>query len=459
MIHHHAYPGVKFLAPGSHGPGINEMELTMFLSGRSKNVAVLAMVFSLILALTPAPNIKAADHGDGPGVAVDRSADLNDAFLFLDPNDNSRVILAFTVNGFIVPGEAVNFGVFDHNLRYRFELEANGDPIPDAFIDVIFSEKVTSGATPQTATVKSTFFRSFTAPTTNPTLNTLPPDPVLTTDQNTGIIFFAGLVDDPFFFDIPAFSRFVASVQAGSPDPSFFNRARDTFAGYNTLSIAMSVPISLLQSRLRIKNNSLGLNGRTQRRDFTQPRSNRPFLFKNFFYFDDDDCDSGRRGGKGGKGGPSFAYSYDDVDRVATPAVNVALIPFPRKNEFNQASTKDDARGLFAGDIVATLMGLGTNATNIGILAQVAVNRGDFLRLNLNQPNSGPGGGNNVGAGFPNGRRLTDDTIDTLLFFIANQNPLGDNVNSSDVPPRDLFPFFGQPQQPREAGVDDNTRN
>lgn len=428
----------------------------MFSSGKSKKVAVLALVFSMLVALTPAPNTEAADHGDGPGVAVDRSADLNDAFLFLDPNDNSRVILSFTVNGFIVPSEAVNFGVFDHNLRYRFELEANGDPNPDAFIDVIFSEKGASGATPQTATVKSTFFRSFTAPTTNPTLNAFPPDPVLTTDQNTGIIFFAGLVDDPFFFDIPAFSRFVASVQAGSPDPSFFNRARDSFAGYNTLSIALSVPISLLQSRMRIKNNSLGLNVRTQRRDFTQPRSHRPFLFKNFFYFDDFDCDFGRRGGKGG---PSFAYSYDDVDRIATPAVNVALIPFPRKNEFNQASTKDDARGLFAGDIVATLMGLGTNSTNIGILAQVAVNRGDFLRINLNQPNAGSGGGNNTGAGFPNGRRLGDDTIDTLLFFIANQNPLGDNVNDNDVPRRDLFPFFGAPQQPRDGGVDDNTRN
>ncbi|HZF38819.1 MAG TPA: DUF4331 family protein, partial [Blastocatellia bacterium] len=100
----------------------------MFSSGKSKKTAVLTMAFSLILALTPAPEIGAADHGDGPGVAVDRSADLNDAFLFLDPNDNSRVILAVTVNGFIVPGEAVNFGVFDHNLRYRFELEANGDP-------------------------------------------------------------------------------------------------------------------------------------------------------------------------------------------------------------------------------------------------------------------------------------------------------------------------------------------
>jgi hypothetical protein len=425
----------------------------MFSSSKSKKAAILTMAFALILALTPAPQIGAADHGDGPGVAVDRSADLNDAFLFLDPNDNSRVILAVTVNGFIVPSEAVNFGVFDHNLRYRFELEANGDPIPDGFIDVFFSEKVTSGSNPQTATIKSTLFKSFTAKTTNPTLNPTPPDPVITTDQDTGIQFFAGLVDDPFFFDIPAFNRFVASVQAGQPNPGFFNRGRDSFAGYNTLSIAMSIPVSLLRSHLHIKNDTLGLDVRTQRRLPSLSKGH-----KGFFDSDDDDdvCYFERKG----KGAPSpFASNYFNVDRVATPAVNVALIPFSRKNEFNRASTKDDAAGVFAGDIVATLTSLGTNATNIGILAQVAVTRGDFLRLNLNQPNSGPSGGNNSGAGFPNGRRLADDTIDTLLFFIANQHPLGDNVNASDVPPRDLFPFFGPPQQPRDSGVDDNTRN
>jgi hypothetical protein len=427
------------------------MEYTsMFFSDRSKKTTILIVALSMILALAPAPRIGAADHGDGPGVGVDRSADLNDAFLFLDPNDNSRVIVAVTVNGFIVPGEAVNFGVFDHNLRYRFELEANGGPIPDGFIDVFFSEKVTAGSNPQTATIKSTLFPSFTALTTNPNLSPTPPTPVVTTDQNTGIHFFAGLVDDPFFFDIPAFNRFVASVQAGKPNPGVFNRARDSFAGYNTLSIAFSIPVSLLRSRLRIKNNTIGLNVRTQRRTPS-------FLKGNAFRgFDDDDRDDDR---KDKDAPPSFARNFFNVDRVATPAVNVALIPFARKNEFNRASTADDAAGVFAGDIVATLKSLGTNATNIGILAQVAVVHGDFLRLNLNQPNSGPSGGNNPGAGFPNGRRLTDDTIDTLLFFIANQNPLGDNVNASDVPPRDMFPFFGAPQQPRDGGVDDNTRN
>jgi hypothetical protein len=423
----------------------------MFRSDKSKKIAVLTFALRLILALAPAPKIGAADHGDGPGVGVDRSADLNDVYMFLDPNDNTRVVMMLTVCGFIVPGEAVNFGVFDHNLRYRFEIESNGNATSDGFIDVTFSEKVTSGATPQTATVKSTFFPSFTAQTTNPTLNATPPEPVVTTDQNTGITFFAGLVDDPFFFDIPAFNRFVSSVLAGQPNPGFFNRGRDSFAGYNTLSIGLSVPISLLRSRLHVKNDSIGLICRTQRR--VNSVLNGRFPHQDF---DDDDREEGR---SGRHAPPPPAHNFFNIDRMGNPAINVALIPFPRKNEYNLASPQDDANGRFANDIIGTLTALGTNATNIGILAQVAVVRGDFLRLNLNQTNSGPGGGNNTGAGFPNGRRLGDDTIDTVLFFVAHQHPLGDNVNANDVPLRSLFPFFAPPQQPRDSGVDDNTRN
>jgi hypothetical protein len=89
----------------------------------------------------------------------------------------------------------------------------------------------------------------------------------------------------------------------------------------------------------------------------------------------------------------------------------------------------------------------------------VAVTNGDYLRLNLDVANSGPGGGNNAGAGFPNGRRLGDDTIDILLSFITNQSGIIDNVNANDVPLTNTFPFFAPAQQPRTTGVDDNTRN
>lgn len=402
------------------------------LSSRNKKFAALALALNLllVLAVIPTSQVGAADHGDAPALGADRSADINDVYLFLDPADNSKVIILLTVNGFIVPAEAVNFGVFDPNLRYRFELEANGDPVSDAFVDVTFSEKINSGATPQTATISSTFFPTFTAPTTAANLNPTPPTPTVTTDAGTGISFFAGLVDDPFFFDIAGFNRFTASVVAGTPNPTFLQRGRDSFAGYNTLSMGFSVPVQLLRSRLNIANNTLGVLCRTQRRTSSVLRS--PSRFAS----------------------PSFT----DVDRMGNPAINVALIPYPRKNEYNLGTPADDANGRYAASIVGTLTALGTNATNIGILATVAVSKGDYLHLDLTKANSGPGGGTNAGAGFPNGRRLADDTIDTILFFVANQNVLGDSVNANDVPLRDVFPFFGFSQQPRDSG-DDNTKN
>jgi hypothetical protein len=402
------------------------------LDSRNKKFAALAVALNLLLVLgtLPAARVGAADHGDGPAVGADRSADINDAYLFLDPTDNTRVVMLMTFHGFIVPAEAVNFGVFDHNLRYRFEIEASGDALPDGFIDVTFSEKINSGATPQTATISSTFFPTFTALSTPANLNPTAPTPVVTTDAGTGIAFHAGLVDDPFFFDIAGFNRFVGSVLAGTPNPAFFNRARDSFAGYNTLAIGLSIPAQLLRSRLNVANNPVGMSTRTQRRVSSVLRTPSRFA----------------------------SPTYTNVDRTGIPAVNVALTPYSRKNEYNLASTQDDANGRFAGVIVGTLMALGTNTTNIGVLATVAVNRGDILRLDLTRANTGPGSGTNAGAGFPNGRRLADDVIDTILFFVANQNTLGDNVNANDVPFRDTFPFFGLSQQPRDSG-DDNTRN
>src|SRR5688500_15353874 len=93
---------------------------------------------------------RAADHGDAPNVAHDAGADIADLYLFRDPNDATQVILIGTVHGFIVPGEAGNFGAFDPNLQYRFDLEQTGDAKADASITVTFTER-TSGTGSQTA--------------------------------------------------------------------------------------------------------------------------------------------------------------------------------------------------------------------------------------------------------------------------------------------------------------------
>jgi hypothetical protein len=474
--------------------------------------------FSAIILTTLAGSLlfsiqsaRAADHGDAPTASNNASTDINDVYFFLDPNDNTRVILEMTTRGFIVPSEAVNFGIFDPGLVYRFSLEGTGDVIPDARIDITFTPRTTSGAG-QTATIRmdqgpNKVFE-FTAPATNPSVNASPPAQVVTADSASGVSFFAGEVDDPFFFDIPAFSRFVAAVRAGSPNPAAaFIRGRDSFAGYNTMSMALSIPKALLPnangvigvfgSTLRVEPqfaNALGnlatrgqveggakvliggliISGNGTKQVIIRgigpslAASNVPgplpnptlkifnsqaqLVASNDNWQDTQAAAISATGlapqnpnesailitlqpgaytvilddASGGTGiGVVETYDLDvaapaalvQVDRMATPAVNVALIPFARKDEYNTGTPEEDANGRFAGDIVATLKALGTDDKNIGILAQVAVVHGDYLRLNLNTANTGNGGGNNSGAGFPNGRRLGDDVVDTLSLY------------------------------------------
>jgi hypothetical protein len=403
---------------------------------RKMKVALALMLALAFMFLSiPVSNTQAADHGDAPLADEDRPADIDDVYAFLDPNDNSRLVLIATLYGFIVPSEAVNFSAFDPRVRYLFGLETTGDARIDLGIDIRFSPR-TSTTAPQTATIILPFGETITAPTTVPTLADNPNPPTITTDAATGVSFFAGETDDPFFFDIVGFNRFVASVLGGSPNAAALQRGRDSFAGYNVQAIALSIPVSYLKLQRTAGNpgaSVIGVNLQSQRQRRTV---------------------IGRDGEINSTGG------FTTIDRMGNPAINVALIPFAHKDAYNFATTQDDANGAFAGDIVGTLKALGTNDTNIGILANVAVTKGDFLHLDTSLANTGSGGGNNAGTGFPNGRRLQDDVIDTILFFVANQNVLGDNVNSNDVTFRSSFPFLAPPQQPRAPGtIDDNTRN
>lgn len=392
---------------------------------RACKVAVvpLALILAFGVIWVAVPRVQGADHGDAPLASNYAAGDINDVYAFLDPNDNNQIVVILTLRGFIPAGENANFGNFDPRILSMIELDLTGDAQADVFAFVGFSPQ-TSRAAPQTATVTvvaapsmAPIF-SFTAPTTISSTAAAAPARTVTIDVPTGIQFFAGMTDDPFFFDIPGFGRFVASVLAGTPDPSQLTRGRDSFAGYNTMAIAFRFSRTLLPGV-----NSLGVGARTFRISGTEV--------------------------------------IEQLDRTGVPAVNVALTPFAIKESYNLASPPDDAAGQFAGGIVGTLTALGTNAANINVLAGLAVTNGDLLRLNLNTANTGNGGGTNPAAAFPNGRRLGDDVVDTLLFFITNQAiTTGDNVNGNELPFLSEFPFLALPHQPRAPGVlDDQTRN
>src|SRR5881409_3943212 len=243
-------------------------EAHMFHScSRKMAAAALVVMAGIAICTLPARHMKAADHAEATGVAGDPGADIADVFAFLDPNDNSKVVLALDVEGFIVPSELLNLSFFSPDVTYRFEIENTGDARPDASLEVTFSPQ-TSRSAPQTATIR--FFEGqghhpsfqFTAPTTVQTLNGTPNPFVVTTDPNTDVSFFAGLTDDPFYFDIVGFNRFVASVLAGSPNPAALQRGRDSFAGYNIHMIALELPASMLKGS---GGNIIGVNGVTLR--------------------------------------------------------------------------------------------------------------------------------------------------------------------------------------------------
>jgi hypothetical protein len=396
---------------------------------REAAAAFLSIAMVLMNLMFAAAPVAAADHAEATLVSGDPGADIADAFFFLSPTDNTKAVLAVTFEGFVVPSELLNIGHFSDQIVYRFEIENTGDAIPDRFIDIQFEDQH-SRSEPQTAFIYlngiSQGAPSFTALTTVQTLNATPNPFVVTTNAQFQAKFFAGMTDDPFYFDIPAFNRYTASVVGGTPNPALLQRARDSFAGYNIHTIALELPVASLRGSA---GNTVGLNSVTLRSRFSN---------------------------RNATGQKSLLYQ---VDRMATPAINTAAITFPRKNEYNAATPVNDAQGQFANTIVGSLQALGTNPSNISILASVAVTNGDYLRLNTAQPNPSLGFGERATTpgyvGFPNGRRTGDDTIDVLFYFIFNQTILmGENVNSNDKPLQNTFPFFGTPHQPLDAGVD-----
>ncbi len=408
------------------------------------------------LTLFGIPSLPGSDHIDSPTITQDRGSDIADVYGFLDPNDNSQVILIASTQGFIVSGEHFGQVIFDHNIRYRFEIENTGDARPDLFLDILYTPGL-GRVTNRTATITLHDQRSssssgrdnkrqrltprtllsFSALTTVSNQEPRPapaPAPVITVDPSSGARFFGGNADDPFFLDDTGANRFVASSIAnpGNPDRSLFGfrQGRDTYAGFNTMITAVRVPAALLRGNSQV----IGINFVAQRR-----------------------LNQINRDGAVVGNGP-----YVTVDRQGTPLVNNGLIPPPRKNEYNGASTVDDARGVFANDIIQSLRNLATNDEFINRILNVHQRNGDILRLDLRVPNSGPQGGNNSGGGFGNmgGRRLVDDVGDAVFTMINNGATLSDFVNGNEVPFRDVFPFVADPTQPFPPGQDpdDHTR-
>lgn len=349
---------------------------------------------TLVLATFFSGAALSADHREAPLIQTDSRADINDIYAFRTVlgtrNHTSSLVLVMTVNPLADPAEAPTYS-FDPNVAYDFLFDINGNGMPNRKIRVTFSDPALG---PQTFNVRLPGQVSFDGQVTAPTIATVANDPIINMGPN-GEQAFAGPRDDPFFFDVVGFQRFLGGI--GGFDGS------DGFAGKNVSAIVLEVPLTTVAGA----SDSVQVWGATSRRTVTV-RS---------------DGDTERNFGR-----------YRQVERMGNPAVNTALIPTELKDLYNVSGPSTDGE-VFAPSIVDSLTALGTDAENIAILASVAVP--DTLKIDFA-----------VADGYPNGRRLQDDVIDTLFFFIFNQTSVPDGVDANDKPFLDGFPYLAAPHQP-----------
>ncbi|MEP6893268.1 MAG: DUF4331 family protein, partial [Gaiellaceae bacterium] len=205
----------------------------------------------------------AADHLDAPGLTSPPGGDgigtdLTDIYAFRSPADASKTTLILNVNGLTTgdlanpPGPNRAFATMvpnvhgNSNVSYNFRLDSNGDAVADRTIRVRFNQPDGTGAQHMRVDVLDAsgnelldFAGSSTGFGKSAVVNNGP----------SGIKFFAGRRDDPFFFDLIGFlnildfsGRSLANCATGAPQPR-----PDTFFGQNVSSIVLEVPSSMLE--------------------------------------------------------------------------------------------------------------------------------------------------------------------------------------------------------------------
>jgi hypothetical protein len=225
------------------------------LSRRQQMAGVSALVSAVLVAVATAHWAGASDHRDSALLTADPAEDIADVYTFDSPENPNNLVLAMTVSGFISPAE-IGTTFFDREVLYQIKIDKDGDAVEDLVIQAFVT-----GSGPN----QVMHFRGPVAPNSPGGTNTVVrgaetatvrvshgADPVIAARR--GIRVFAGVRDDPFFFDLVQFNRVVSGAATSFNDPG-----ADTFAGFNVLAIVIELPKSVLGD------NTLGVWGTTSR--------------------------------------------------------------------------------------------------------------------------------------------------------------------------------------------------
>ena len=208
--------------------------------GRARTAAI-AFVATLGVAAFAAERwLPAADHRDSMTLTNDQDVDIADVYSFRSPANPANLVLGMTVPGLVPPAES---RTFDEDALYQFKIDQDGDAVEDLVIQAF----ATGSGSSQTI-----HFRGPAEPAVTGAVNQLlPGDDVATVQISTsasaitatggGLTVFAGVRDDPFFFDLARFNEIVMGMATEFRDPGI-----DTFAGSNALAIVVEVPASMV---------------------------------------------------------------------------------------------------------------------------------------------------------------------------------------------------------------------
>ncbi len=183
-------------------------------------VAAFAAVAALSAGLyLQAAKVIASDHNEAPLVKADASMDLTDLYLFDGAAGKTVAVINFA--GFNDSlAQPVQAGVYNTNALYTLNIDNDADNAPDFTVLTRFGQNGAGGFGVQVENL----------PGAGGTIA----GPVETTlTGNNGAKVFAGLRDDPFFFDVQGY---LETLDTGTL--SIIN-TRDSLAGLNVNSIVL----------------------------------------------------------------------------------------------------------------------------------------------------------------------------------------------------------------------------
>ena len=476
---------------------------------RKLSLLTAALLSALVAVALVVGMSSGSSHREAPLTSIDPTADNTDVYAFVAPDATDSLTLVANWIPFEDPAGGPNFYRFDdraayylnvdntgdgrYDVRYRFQFTTKiGNPdsflyalpgvssIDDPKLNIQQSYDVTRETYRNGRLVHSRLIANNlpvapnnVGPKTFPNYSAVADQAIKTVDGGGKV--FAGQVDDPFFVDLgttfDAINFRNGTGNAGG--------GKDDLAGYNVHTIVLQVPKSELtrdrnpvasasaanavvgvwsstdRPRVQVLGGYAHESRKAVRRHVTHKRKVRAA--------GDDDYRYSR-------------YSRDvQVSRLGNPLVNEVVIPLGKKDFFNATQPSDDGTNfgkyvvapelarvinlLYPGlnvpetgrdDIVTALL------TGIPGLTQIAPNAPptDTLKVNLGvAPNATPDRFGVLAGdtqGFPNGRRLADDSTDIELrvvggFLKGNKLPLGDGVDQNDVPFRASFPYVAAP--------------